>query len=205
MDLGDRIGWLILGCLIGFVLGYIARSLRDIKEELDEVDELVKHVSGADNEQAEARKKEWWQRRLRGPDFALLAVVVITAYAAFMSQSASNDSKNASDLGVKTALDVKKNYEADQLARCKGGTESRDVQRETVDAIYELATGSLKRDASSPPLTATEVKQYNAYIDRVNAFREQMYRKIQPSKACAPYVEDVSMEPPGKPYPHFTK
>lgn len=200
MDLGDALGWLALGCLIGFVLGYVTRTLQDvlgkvddvdekvheIKVELDEVDDLVKNRNCPI-----VRDDEGALKWLTAANVALFIVVMLTAYAAFVSQQASND--------------VQESYERDTIARCESSSDVRVVQRETVDAIYNLATGSLARDADSPPLTDYELKQYNAYIDRVNAFRKDMYKKIKPSKLCAPYVKDDQTKPPSDPYPHFTQ
>jgi hypothetical protein len=81
MGLGDRLGWLLLGCLIGFVLGYIVRYLHEIKEELDEVDHVVRKSHNEDG-------------FVRNPivlDVTLLLVVALTVWAAFASQKASNE------------------------------------------------------------------------------------------------------------------
>lgn len=93
------------------------------------------------------------------------------------------------------------NQQADEEALCKSGENSRNVQRQTVEAIYGLATGSIQRDADSPPLTDLELRQYNHYINNVNAFRTTMYRKIKPSDLCAPYVDDDRVRPPTPPFP----
>lgn len=87
MGLDDRLGWLLLGCIIGFALGYIVRYLQEIKEELDEVDRVVKKNHNEDG-------------FVRNPivmDIALLFVVVLTVYAAFSSQQASNDVQASQD------------------------------------------------------------------------------------------------------------
>lgn len=56
MDYQERIGWLLFGMAIGFVAGYIVRALRELKEdvhelkeELDEVDDIVKHQFRGDD------------------------------------------------------------------------------------------------------------------------------------------------------------
>lgn len=70
-----------------------------------------------------------------------------------------------------------------------------------VEAIYNLATGTISRDPSAPPLTAAELAQYNSYIERVNNFRSMMYKQIKPSEVCAPYVDDDNVQPPTPPTP----
>ena len=82
MSLDERLGWLIVGCVIGFVLGYIVRALQGIKEELGIVEDIL----------TEPKKKNE-RGFMRYPviaDFALLIVVLMTVYAAFSSQHASN-------------------------------------------------------------------------------------------------------------------
>lgn len=181
MEFADRLGWWLFGCAVGFILGYIVRYLREIKEEVHEVDELVKKID----------KEGGFVRYPYVADVMLIVVVLVTVWAAFLSQKASND--------------VRENYEQDQVARCKAGADYREVQRDLVEQIYILATGSIQRDADSPPLTDYELGQYNAYIDRVNNFRTEMYKKIHPSSECASFVEDDNVKPPTPPVAHIKK
>lgn len=44
MALSERLGWLLLGMIIGFVLGIIVARLRAIEEKVDAVDEHVKET-----------------------------------------------------------------------------------------------------------------------------------------------------------------
>lgn len=95
MDWSERIGWLILGCLIGFALGYIVRSLREIKDELDEVDELVKERLDGDRRDRKTPKRGRGEDGLaRYPlllDIALILVIGLTVFAAFSTQQTNND------------------------------------------------------------------------------------------------------------------
>lgn len=86
MEFDERLGWLLLGCAIGFIMGYIVRSLHDIKEELHKVDNHVTH-----------RDERGIMRFPLAANTALVIVVCITAYAAFKSQKASNDVKDTQD------------------------------------------------------------------------------------------------------------
>lgn len=99
MGLDDRFVYLLLGMAIGFVLGRLTRSLNrleaevdDIKEELDEVDEII--------------KEEWTERHRNQDGFikpsipmgiSLFIVIAVTVGAAFLSQKAANDAQNAQD------------------------------------------------------------------------------------------------------------
>lgn len=103
-------------------------------------------------------------------------------------------------ISVAFFLDARNSAE-DERKRCESGVDTRNVQRQTVEAIYGLATGAAQRDANSPPLSRAEVRQYNAYIERVNAFRSNTYKLIKPSELCAKYVDDDKVEPPTPPMP----
>lgn len=179
MGFAERASWLLLGMALGFVLGFIVARLRSIEEKVNTMDEHVSRAIRKDNERGAVRL-EW--RTL-----ALMFVVLLTAYSAVLSQVASNKVQDAA--------------KDDKVSLCQAGVSSRAVQRELVEAIYVLATGSLQRDREAPPLTEAEIRMYNAYIDRVNKFRKEMYQKIKPTKVCVPYVDDENIAPPSDPYP----
>ena len=88
MAFDDRLGFLLLGGAIGFILGYIVRSLREIKEELDEVDEIVKRRDHGGNDRGAVSLRLVEQT-------ALVVVLILVVYAAFASQVASNNSEKA--------------------------------------------------------------------------------------------------------------
>lgn len=79
MDLWDRLVWLSIGCFIGFVLGYIVRSLHEIKEKVEHVDEIVNDVKSSKWESEEGG----FMRHPVAADIAVIVVVAITAWAAF--------------------------------------------------------------------------------------------------------------------------
>lgn len=95
MAFDDRLTALLLSFLVGAVVGYLVRLLQDIladvkgmKEELDEVDEIVKT-------ELVTRKDEKGYFRLSFNVIAMLLVVGLAFYASVVSQRASNDSKKA--------------------------------------------------------------------------------------------------------------
>ncbi len=85
--MNDRLGWLLVGCVVGFILGYTVRSLREIKEKVEQVDQHL--------------KKEHPDEGFIIPDWAknitLLVVVLLTLYASIQSQIAANDSDRSTD------------------------------------------------------------------------------------------------------------
>lgn len=93
MAFDDRLQYLLLGMAIGFVLGYLVRLVRDIKEELDEVDDVVKKLGNEDHE----RNQDGFVKVSWIANVALLLVVGLTAWASVVSQKASNDVKIAQE------------------------------------------------------------------------------------------------------------
>jgi hypothetical protein len=97
MDLSDRITWFVIGSFVGLVVGYVVRLLQEIKEDLDGMDECVKHC----RENHEHMRKPVRGRRPKNEagaaipavvgQIALALVVALTVWAAFASQKASND------------------------------------------------------------------------------------------------------------------
>lgn len=79
MTFDDRLSWLMVGCLIGFTLGYIVRTFHEFHEE-------THHLTKTKNEYGFVRYPIVM-------DVALLTVVVLTIWAAFASQAASNDAE----------------------------------------------------------------------------------------------------------------
>lgn len=195
MALYERITWLLIGAAIGFVIGYIVALLRDIKEDLETVDECVRHCQ-LDHEHITRPVKKRFGRRKDQLGFMRKPVVADIAYLFALALIL---------LGLYRMNGITDNIEekahADLVARCESSVESRTVQRETVEAIYNLAIQSVIRGTNAPALTKEELRQYNAYILRVDKFREDLYKKIVPSEQCKPYVEDDVVVPPTPPTP----
>lgn len=89
MSWTERLAWLSLGCFLGFVLGYIVRSLREIKEEVEEIDGIVKE------KRRHTREDDGFSRYPLMWDVVLLVVVILTAWGAFSSAKASNDAQDS--------------------------------------------------------------------------------------------------------------
>ena len=169
-SIADRLVFFILGCVFGTGFGYLLSFMRCIKGEVDEILEL------------EHKKDEEgiFERRLAA-QIAYTFAMLLVLYAAFVSYDTSN--KLEEEVAAKTA------------AVCRGGVDTRFVQRELVDQIVTLATTAIQ-PPENRPWTDAELTQINAYIDRVNDFQVNMYHNITPTDACKPYVEDDAVPPP---------
>lgn len=170
----DRFGYFLIGCIVGLIVGYIVGSLREIKSE-------VKKTQG---------DQKGFSRFPFVTDAALLLSLMIVVWAAITSNQVSND--------------LKAKIASDKVSLCKAGVEGRQVDRETVDAVFSLATTALIPRDGEQKRTDEQIVRINAYIDRVNQFRDDLYAKIKPSKVCEPFVTDENVKPPTPPFPHVT-
>ena len=145
MGLDDRLMYLLLGVCVGFILGYITRTLREIKEELYEVDGRV----------SRKRDDAGFMRYPVVADVMVVLVVVITVWAAFASQRASNEVRDNQD-------------QIARITECNQVFLSRTIQRlnerteysgEQARANVQLQTEQAKLLAAllvQPPPTAVE-------------------------------------------------
>lgn len=185
MEVLERAIYLAIGLGIGFILGYIVARLREIKEEVDEVLDIEKQKNGEPPRRV--RDDAGFMRVPLVADFMYLLVLGLVLYGVILSIEASQD--------------IKENAKEDQISRCEAGVDNRNVQRELVEAVFNLATGAVQRPEDLPPLNEEDRLRYNAYVIRANDFREDMYEKIKPSEECAKYVEDDNVEPPSPAFP----
>lgn len=185
MDLADRLWFLILGCFIGFALGYITRALHTIERGVEEIKHHDDPAYIPEEDETQVKRPEW----LTFNRVAVAIVVLLTAFSALQAQRAVNKFEEA--------------QRESQAQRCMSGQSLRDAQRSTVEAIYKLAVGSAQRSKDAPPLKPNEVQQYNAYIHRVNTFRREQYDILKPTDECKPFVDDDNVKPPTPPYPLY--
>ena len=156
----ERLEWLLLGCMIGFILGYIVRTLRDIKEELDEVDDMIKEDHGIE------RNSE--RGALHAPTAAgvmLIVVVLITVWAAFASQKASNDVKATQDQ-LARVTQCNKDYLSKTINTINSRT--RYAQRQAI-ANVELQKSQSRFVAlllKQPP--PSERQAHDAFVEYLN-------------------------------------
>lgn len=158
-----RILYLLLGCVIGFIVGYIVRSLREKNETVEEVDEpMIIKLPGT-------KEGGLIQSRL-GTNLALFLVVALVAWAAFSSQVASNkvrDSQKEQDLSV-TCTET---FLASTISALNARTSnSQDQTQANVDLQKAQAT-FLSVFFVTPPSTSDQREAaLRTYFDSLTAF-----------------------------------
>jgi len=165
MSLDERLGWLLVGCVIGFVLGYIVRALRDIKEELDEVDGILKKSPRSRNDRG-------FMRFPIISDIALLAVVLLTVWASFSSQHASNQVHEQQKVQTRITSCTNE-YLAKTIKALNERTTYSQEQAAANVALQKAQSEFLGALLHVPPYSS-EVKQkaLQSYFETLNKFVE---------------------------------
>lgn len=146
MDLTDRVLLLMVGGVIGFILGYIVRSLREIKEELDEVDDLVKKQQHGD--------EGFMQVRIVA-DVMMLVVLCLTVYAAVVSGIAAEESRDSQD-------------QLEKVTDC-----NTEFQSKTITALNERTTYSTEAAAANVELQKAQAAYVEIFDDVPPPTREE--------------------------------
>jgi hypothetical protein len=104
------------------------------------------------------------RRRFYGQLFAYLLIVIIAIFGFY-----KNDQDNK--------------------ARCEAGATSRQAQRDTINAVADLAVGLTRPPAGSvPPQRTDEEKlRYEQYIAKVEKFRSSTLAKVTSNPSCFKY------------------
>lgn len=176
VNLDDRLGYFLLGCFIGAVVGYMLRYLQKIDRNVGKVQDAV-------------TKKRHEEGLIRYPwalDIALLAVVIVTVWAAFSSAAASDKVKNNQE-------NIEKITYCNQAFLSKtivALNERTTYSRAQSDANVELQTGFLaflRVLQFQPPKPESErVAAFNGYVKKLDNYVE-LNKKTKDKAAENPF------------------
>jgi len=161
MEMDDRIGYILLGALIGFVLGYIVRSLREIKTGVDKVENAVKHQTADERGAMSYRTVQ---------SLALVSVVALTAWAAFSSQSAVNSVKDTQS-NINRVTMCSQQFLSRTIGALNERTEYTQSQILANVALQNAQSAFLSDQLVSPPPTEAQSRaSLQRYFVAVNQF-----------------------------------
>lgn len=147
MDLFERLLYVAIGGVLGFILGVIVTYLHEIKEELDEVDHILKDQGHIENDETGAVSWGFFKK------YYMLIIVILVAYAAFASQNASNHSNdNAAQL---KALVVKQ----DRISSC-----NKEFLGKLLNAVNERTASNQAQIQANVALQAAQAKFFGLII-----------------------------------------
>lgn len=151
MDLDDRALYLFLGMVLGAVLGYVSRMLQeihkdvsvlnidvhDIKEEVDEIDSIVKTRRDRDD--------GGFMRFPLVADIVLIAVIAMTAWAAVSTGITNNRLGSAiEDIQAVQRADEKQDTRIQKITTC-----TLEFTSKTIAALNERTTYTGQTTASN--------------------------------------------------------
>lgn len=145
MGLDERFWYLILGGVLGFIVGYVVRSLRDIKEELHEVDEIIKR-DHRNHDRDESGKVQMDRHMFN--NIALVVVIGICVWAAFSTQKTNNE------------LEETQAYVA-QSTEC-----NQEMLFRVIDAVNQRTTYTVSADASNVKLQEAQSEFFKIILHR---------------------------------------
>lgn len=179
MSLDDRLWCLLLGILIGYFLGRFTRKLDKIENEVHEVDEIVKT-----NVERRRRNEAGFMRYPVVSDVAVLLTVLLTCFAAFVTQRNSNEVEESQ----RELASAQQQLEATQVQLTLVTRCTQTYLGSTIEALNERTTYSgdqiranvevLKSQAKAlqvivgppPPTPAAADAATREYIERLIKF-----------------------------------
>jgi hypothetical protein len=127
VEFSDRVGWILLG----MVLGYVIRLLQEMKKEVHEVDEIVKRLEKRPRDRK--RDERGFMANRYAADIAMILVFLMCLYATFSTGATNNKLEDA-------VADIKSGQKEDKqqrqrLARITVCTQ--DYLSQTIEALNE--------------------------------------------------------------------
>lgn len=180
MAFDDRLLFLLLGVVIGFVFGYLTRlmqGMKEIKEELDEVDEIVKENLGShhDDDYKGAHMKPFRQNekgfmKLSSRQVANVAVLLLVGlafYASVVSQKASNDATDSQE-------------RMEQIVSC-----NRTTMTAVLESLNERSTYTVEMARANIDLQTSQSKFFAVLL------HEPPYSEARRARAVQEYYADL--------------
>lgn len=176
MGMDDRVAYLVLGCIIGFILGYFVRSLRDIRQTTHHTDEVVTKI----------RDESGFIKKVSASGIALFLVVALSFFASVQSQMNSNavEKNQKQQKEILTAFG-KNQTQQKRIVTCTQSYLSKVLvavnERTTYSKDQSLAVITLQKAQAEfitlalqdPPLESSRVeKGLRTYLNSLNAYVE---------------------------------
>lgn len=175
MELYEKFGYFVLGMVIGYILGRLVRTVHEIKEELDEVDDIVKK---------RARDESGFMRFPIVADIALVVVIAVTVWAAVATGHTNYTLKETQD-DLEVAQSQLKSAQADisELGECNQkflGVVIRTLNARTISvqeradanaALQKAQAKFIRIILTQPPVTDDEARAaLERYSELLNEF-----------------------------------
>lgn len=184
MDLNERILWLLFGMAIGFILGYIVRSLRDIKGEVDKIETLIEKRQNESNEGG-------FTRNPIVLDIVLLFVIGLTAFAALSTQQVNNQFQ-ADQAEDEQDTQCTEKFLGDTIAALNQRTTFVQNQARTNIQLQRAQFIFFTTILKNPSNDQIEIDAFHNYIDAQRGFLEANEKLKDPSFNPYPTAQELS-------------
>lgn len=141
MGLDERITWMLLGCVLGFTIGYFARTLQEIKVEVEEcileVHEIKEEVGEIDTFMKDRDRNEGGFMRIPwAADILMITVLALCVWASVSTGNTNNKLESAvSDLKAVQKADNVQDRRIEKITQC-----TLEFTSKTIRALNERTT-----------------------------------------------------------------
>lgn len=162
-----RIVYLLIGCVIGFVIGYLVRMVREINDKVEEVD---RHILQEEAPPKQSRGRRSFMACFSYNNIMMICVLAIVVWSAFASQSASNKVKDQQQRQTR-ATACTQQYLAVTISALNARTSNNSSQNNANVALQNAQLTFLKVFFINPPAPDTEkIRALQTYVDALNRF-----------------------------------
>ena len=167
MDLADRLLWMAVGGALGFVLGYIVRSLKDIRKRVEHMEDVV-----TNDEPGNGRHREdgFMQHRYVA-DAMVLLVVILSVFASFQTARVNSELEHT----LSCIYEYNKDYGGAIKSRdrsIKNGTQSEINLWLRYEVLYQEAQDKPKRIPRLQEELNKAIKQHRASLEQLQDTRD---------------------------------
>lgn len=168
MDLADRLLWMAVGGALGFVLGYIVRSLKDIRKRVEHMEDVVTNDEPA---QGKHRGEDGFMQNRIVADVMVLLVVLLSVFASFQTAKVNSE--------LEHTLDCISQYNSDYGGAIKSrdqaikdGTQSEINLWLRYEGLYKQAQKDPKKIPALQEKLNKAIKNHRASLEKLQKTRE---------------------------------
>lgn len=175
MNLTERLEWLLIGCVIGFVFGCFVCFLRKL-------DERSRGATSGRKERV--RNEAGFMRHPYVADIAMVIALALTVFAAFSAQQTNNKLENVSNCN--------KEFLSKQIVASTTRTEFLKTQLDSNVALQKDQSSFLRTILDQNATDKEEIDATRAYLGSLDHFLEvaarsntlQPYPNVDDLQAC---------------------